>query len=250
MSSQHIDDILENFSAKKIGANSDWFVEYSTTRSSSFKDQLDRLRPALPPPPASILDVGAAPFVVSEALAKLGYNVTALDLKPERFENLHHLVVKVVKGDAEIPEAIVFDDHFDVILLSHVIEHFRLDLIGTLTGLKKLLKPNGILIVETPNLLSVMGWISLFRKGVAYSCAGSVHHEWSKLAALGHMGHVREYTAAEVSDLLGGVGFAIESIRYTGLIQQGSYKKRAIRLLQHLFPNLRSNLQITAKAKD
>lgn len=249
MVAKYIDAVLADFGVKKIGANSDWFVQYSTARSSAFKEQLERLQCVLPPT-ASILDVGAAPFVVSEALSQLGHTVTALDLQPERFENIHHLSVNLVQGDVEIPEALVFDEKFDVILLSHVIEHLRLDLIGTLLGLKKLLKPNGKLIIETPNLLSIMGCISLLTKGVAYSCASSLHHEWSKLAELGHMGHVREYTAAEIRDLCVGIGFEVENITYTDLVSPNNWKRKSIRVLQQLFPKLRSNLVFIVTSKD
>ena len=136
------------------------FQSYSTNRSNHFVTQLARIYPLLPSTTRhpSILDIGAAPFVISQALSDIGYNVSAVDLDPDRFDNLHRLGLNIVKGDGEIPQSLHFDQKFGVVLLSHVIEHFRLDLISTLEGIKDLLKHNGILIIETPNLLSIKGW--------------------------------------------------------------------------------------------
>jgi len=87
------------------------------------------------------------------------------------------------------------------------------------------------------------------RKGVAYSCAGSLYHEWSKLSRLGHMGHVCEYSAAEISDLLAGVGFQITMTSCVDYVKSRGYKGAAIRVIQKIFPSLRSNILIVATIK-
>jgi len=190
-----VEQVLKSYKENQIGQNSDWFVDYSEGRVNNFIEQLARYRKILPPPHSSsevtILDIGAAPFVCAEALVALGYRVSAVDLNPDRFENIDKLRCQVVKGNGETPKSLDLNNaSFDVVILSHVIEHFRHNLIETLSDIKLLLKPRGCLIIDTPNLLSVKGLYSIFNRGVAYSCAGSLYHEWSKITTLGHMGHV------------------------------------------------------------
>ena len=241
-----IREILDFYQSRSVGRNSEWFQSYSQNRADLFAHQLKNLLPLIPDG-ASVLDIGAAPFVVCEALSRKGCDVTAVDLAPERFDNLNCLTTKILKGDGEDPSSLQLEHPFDVIILSHVIEHFRRDLVGSLCGLRDLMHPDSIIIIETPNLLSLRGWISLFRRGVAYSCAGSLYHEWSKLSRLGHMGHVREYTSAELTDLLNGCGFDVKSLNYDGLVSsKNTFKRAALSACYEIFPSLRKNLLITA----
>jgi len=55
---------------------------------------------------------------------------------------------------------------------------------------------------------------------------------------------VREYTAAEMYDLLSGVGFSVESISYHGVINPKNVKSRLINLFQQVFKKLKLNLQV------
>ena len=245
-----IEKILIDYNKNSIGQNSQWFINYSINRKESFLSSLNQLLSYLPPPPASILDVGSAPFVLPEALARLGYEVSALDLAPERFENLDKLSCTVVKGNAELPNTIVLNERFDVILLSHVFEHFHLDILASLEGIKSLLKPSGLLVLDTPNLLSIIGWRNLILRRTAYSCANSVYHELSKLKRIGHMGHIREYTQVELKELLEGCGFAIEKIEHQDYLVGGGWKRNILRFLQLVFPGLKMNIHIQARRLD
>ena len=66
---------VDFFLGERIGANSGWFKEYISNRQMHFIKQLDRWKNTLPTPPAQILDIGAAPFLISECLSRLGYTV-------------------------------------------------------------------------------------------------------------------------------------------------------------------------------
>jgi SAM-dependent methyltransferase len=69
----------------------------------------------LPPPPARVLDAGAGTGFLSLAAARLGYQVTAVDLSPGMLARLREsaeregLTVEVVEGPAEQPPAGPFD---------------------------------------------------------------------------------------------------------------------------------------------
>lgn len=185
--------------------------------------------------------------MVAEALTNCGYHVTALDLAPVRFDRVDRLACKVVAGDLEKPAQFNVGGPFDAVIFSHVIEHLRLDLLGTLQFIRGVLTDDGLLVLETPNLLSISGWYSLLTKRTAYSCAGSVYHEWSKIGRFGHMGHVREYTDNELYDLLVKSGFRVEAIGHIGFLQRNTIKNLVARLLQRLFPRLRLNISLVAR---
>ena len=59
----------------------EWFDDhYRTTRGMVRRELvLERLRAAIPPPPASVLDVGGGSGAIAIPLAELGYRVTLLD---------------------------------------------------------------------------------------------------------------------------------------------------------------------------
>lgn len=73
------------------------------------------LRRALPDPPARVLDVGAGTGFLSIAAARLGHEVTSLDLAPAMLEHLREnaraagVQTEVVEGPAEQPPPGPFD---------------------------------------------------------------------------------------------------------------------------------------------
>jgi SAM-dependent methyltransferase len=77
----------------------------------------------LPPPPASVLDVGAGTGFLGLQLAALGYAVTALDLSPGMLAKLRDAAVRtaldltVVEGPADQPP----EGPFDVITERHLL---------------------------------------------------------------------------------------------------------------------------------
>lgn len=95
------------------------------------------------------------------------------------------------------------DRHFDVILCCEVIEHLTNDPCAALTHLKDALKPDGHLILTTPN---VARWQS-----VARLLAG--HNIYDDYSAYGPYGrHNREYTPDEMRRLLEHMGFEVEEM--------------------------------------
>jgi 2-polyprenyl-6-hydroxyphenyl methylase/3-demethylubiquinone-9 3-methyltransferase len=104
---------------------------------------------------ARVLDVGCGAGLLSEALARAGGQVTALDLAPELVEiaKLHLLesgltvdyrLQSVEAIAAEMPEA------FDVITCMELLEHVP-DPGSVLQACARLLKPGGTLFVSTLN---------------------------------------------------------------------------------------------------
>jgi SAM-dependent methyltransferase len=168
-------------------------------------------------PDGLILDVGAAPFMLSIGLSRAGHAVRALDLHPDRLADIiktHGL--QVDRCDVEQDRWPVDDGTVQTIAFFEVFEHLRLDLNRTMSELRRVLSPTGRALISTPNLRSLAGLFNLVHKGRSYSCLGDIHAEWNKLQTLGHMGHVREYTAWDLVPYFEALGLTVEEIIFRG----------------------------------
>jgi SAM-dependent methyltransferase len=200
--------------------------------------------------PRRILNVGAAPFIFEAACRRAGIRAdfVSLDLAPDRFRNLDsELGVNAVKLDIERAgeDEVARLGRFDCIVFSELFEHLRFDLLGTMRRLARLLDPEGRLYLATPNGGGVKGVKRvLFQRRSGPDPVSA----WSKLERLGHMGHVREYTAREVQAVLKHCGFAIERqiYRHHRRPTLDSAFKRA---LYSVMPGLAENILIVARKK-
>jgi SAM-dependent methyltransferase len=94
----------------------------------------------LPDKSVRILDIGCANGGLLGYLKKLGYNnLCGLDPSP--------ICAETTKQKFELPDSFGV---FDVIILSHVLEHIQ-DVSSALTNLKDILDKNGILYAEVPD---------------------------------------------------------------------------------------------------
>lgn len=108
----------------------------------------------LPPPPVRILDVGACESPLALMLASIGYQVTAVDLRPYPFT---HSNLKVVSGDVT---KLALSGKFDVVICLSTLEHIGLPVYGGRTMLAgdtlaiqrmyHWLKPGGNLLLTVP----------------------------------------------------------------------------------------------------
>lgn len=101
--------------------------------------------------------------------------------------------------DAE-SETFPYDDaSFDTVVCSEVIEHLRHDPAYMLGEINRVLKPNGKLILTTPNITSVFALYRLL--------SGYHPQAWSAYTGKDGDRHNREYTPTEISRLLQWAGF-------------------------------------------
>jgi SAM-dependent methyltransferase len=189
-----------------------------------------------------ILEIGAVPLLLSGALRKLDFNVQALDHRPERFQSAaKRLGIPLVKCDIEAEELPFADSSFDGVVFNEVFEHMRINLIFTMSEILRVLRPGGLLLMSTPNLRCLDGMIGYLRRGRPCANSADLYTEYLKIQKLGHMGHVREYTAAEVSDFLQQIGFEVK-----GVIRRGGYHKPWKRVVIRLLPTFRPFMTIIA----
>ena len=162
---------------------------------------------------------------------------------PQRYaRSIQNLGVKVLSCDVENETLPIPDGQYDAVIFFEIFEHLRIDPIFTMKEVLRILKPNGILLLSSPNLKSINGLKNYLLRDRAYSCCGDIYSEFMKLETLGHMGHVREYTITEVTDFLRKIGFEIDKIIYRGRIA-GTISKLIIRL----FPSLRPFVTYVAR---
>ena len=96
-----------------------------------------------------VLDVGFGDGSFIENARSMGWRVVGTDFDPEVVENARRRGVDARLGTIESVEG-----PFDVITMSHVIEHLH-DPVSVLRGCHRLLTPGGTLWLETPNVQAV-----------------------------------------------------------------------------------------------
>ena len=196
----------------------EWNSSYLENHKLRIASDLDIVRSRAPPEPhQKILEIGSIPLLLTAALSKCGYHIIGCDIAPERYASvIANTGIEVVKCNIETDIFPFSDNFFDVIICNEIFEHLRLNPIFTLSEVLRILKPNGQLMLSTPNLRSLKGITNFLVRNKAYSCSGNIYVEYQKLSKLGHMGHVREYTTTEMVEFLENLGFVVTRILFRG----------------------------------
>jgi len=158
-----------------------------------------------------ILNIGGAPYLFEMILKeeKPDLELVTVDLEPGRFPGAGEaLGIRVIGGDVESPNW-QLEQKFDCIVFAEILEHLRIDLLGTLIRVRDHLTTQGILYLTTPNGLSFWNIFKHYTRG---RTGPSPTMEWRKLSSIGHMGHVREYSTVEVTELLTSCNFTIDNV--------------------------------------
>jgi SAM-dependent methyltransferase len=118
-------------------------------------------------PNERVLDIGCGDGALVRTLQEFGAAPTGVDLDPEgaRFIEQTYGIPVVV---SPFETACFADGQFDAIVATHVIEHF-FEPVEAMQRMRRLLKPNGLLVLETPNIL---------RPKVGYRRLFSVPHNY------------------------------------------------------------------------
>ena len=194
-------------------------------------------------PGARLLEYGAVPLLLTAALDELGYDVSALDLAPDRFGSaIAELRLDVRRCDVERQAVPFASATFDLVLFNEIFEHLRIDPVFTLGEALRVLRPRGVLLLSTPNLRSWRGLRHLLLHDRAGTSAGDVYEQYRKLETLGHMGHVREYTVTETAEFLRRVGFVVERV-----VHRGGHGTGVVGLAERLAPRLRPFFTLVAR---
>jgi glycosyltransferase involved in cell wall biosynthesis/ubiquinone/menaquinone biosynthesis C-methylase UbiE len=159
------------------------------------------------PPPARVVELGAAPGDQIAALARAGYEATAVDIgiasdewadgREGRMVNLLDTAgVRLVSWDLEQSPYPLEDDAFDAVVMTEVFEHLREYPIRSLHEAARVLRPGGRLYFTTPNAAYVKNRVELL---LGRSVATPLD-DW--IGGLPHARHAREYTLGEIERLM------------------------------------------------
>ena len=220
----------------------EWLSRYHQTHRARLASDL-RIIQRHAKPHATILEYGAIPLLMTAALDELGFQVEGLDIAPDRFATaISDLRLRVHRCDVEKEAVPCGSATFDLVLFNELFEHLRINPIFTLGEAHRVLKPDGRLLLSTPNLRSLWGLRNLLVHDLGYASSGGIYEQFEKLDTLGHMGHVREYTVREVSDFLGRIGFEVDKVIFRGGHQAG-----LVGVAERTFPGLRPFFTLVAR---
>jgi 2-polyprenyl-3-methyl-5-hydroxy-6-metoxy-1,4-benzoquinol methylase len=173
---------------------------------------------------ARILDVGCFNGYISILFKQLGYQVTATDvcLLAEHRSIFQPAGIEFVLANMNEldPFKNLTGQSFDVVIIAQVIEHILNYPLGLIRDLAELMRPGGLMILTTPNPVTVMAAVRILKgKSVLWGTRDFIDEpkiENGRIISKGEI-HYREYTSDELCHLLGGAGLQVERQRYVGL---------------------------------
>jgi len=190
-------------------------------------DLLSRVSPV----GSQILDVGAWPGTLGVCLQRAGWRVIAIDKAPERVPADVHGIHEILSGQHQHDgkdslvtickkEGILIEhldiermplpfagDSIDGIIFTEVIEQMWCNPLYALGELNRVLKTKtGCMILSTPNLTALRHRLN-FLTGRIHDVIENPFISFLKAKRLGHMGHLRLYSPAELETMLTLMGF-------------------------------------------
>jgi 2-polyprenyl-3-methyl-5-hydroxy-6-metoxy-1,4-benzoquinol methylase len=124
------------------------------------------------PSKGRLLEIGSYLGIFLDRIRADGWQ--AVGLEPARDAanyaraKYHHEII-----DGVLPAASVPDGHFDAVVMLHVIEHMP-DPMANVREIRRMLKPGGVLAVETPRFNSLMFKILGHRERSIQNCQGHI----------------------------------------------------------------------------
>ncbi|MEX1104202.1 MAG: methyltransferase domain-containing protein, partial [Dehalococcoidia bacterium] len=179
------------------------------------------------------LELGSPPFHITLLMQKLrnyDLQLTAYpsderrelvqEIESPEYGERHRYVC--VCFDAET-ERFPFDDNsFDVVIWSEVIEHLTQNPVHTLGEIHRVLKPGGCVVISTPNASRADSVLTLAR-------GYNIYDPYHLGAVLAGSRHSREYTYAELVDLVRGCGFEVDRAEDIDIYPPWSRLSRVVR---------------------
>ena len=163
------------------------------------------------------LELGSPPFNISLLMQKfrnydLLYSGSAADGRTEIISEMESAAYderhefRFTCFDVEGDRFPYDDNSFDLVIFCEVIEHLRENPLHTLSEIHRILRPGGAMILTTPNVSRFDNLVNLGRGRNIYD----PYHLGSPFSGSRHL---REYTFAELHDLVTGCGFQIERMQ-------------------------------------
>lgn len=177
--------------------------------------RFDALVDALPTAPATVLDVGAAPYQLTSRLAAAHPDAEfyGINLGDGDEYTIHRTgkPVEVRECNIETDAWPFATASMEVVVMGAILEHL-LDPLAALTEARRVCRDDGVLVLSTPNAARLI-------QRVRAVCGQNVFDAFDPESRYGR--HNREWTAAEVRNLLDAAGWHVESVATVRLSRQG-----------------------------
>jgi len=151
---------------------------------------------------ARVCDLGCGGGEMLRGLRNLGHDVLGVDPNPTAIANGARTGVRVLPGTAEDLPADCPRDAFDVVVMSHSLEHCR-DPLRALRHAASLLRPAGKLVCDVPNHASA----GFARAGSCWFHTDAGRHLWF-------------FTPTSLRALAAATGLAVDGFEFDGFARQ------------------------------
>jgi len=168
-----------------------------------------------------ILEIGAFLGVVSIVLSKFGFDVTATDIEeyiscPNLQKIFKENNVKYLSCDLRDYHLPFDNEEYDAVIMCETLEHLNFNPLPVIQEINRILKSNGLLYLTLPNIASL-------RNRKALLSGNSIHNPikdfFAQLNSNANMIvglHWREYTTAEIKEMLEMMNFEVSYQNYEG----------------------------------
>lgn len=164
--------------------------EYSLIHQNRYKYILKQIEKLGLPKGAKILDVGCFPLDLFKMLEARGYEMFGISSEHEKVKHKNVVALNIESDKLPFEK-----ETFNLVLFSEVMEHMVGNPAVYLDKFWKVLKPNGYLLITTPNAIHIKHRFELLlgknQNFPLFQFDGSIYHR-----------HNREFTLSEVKDIL------------------------------------------------
>ena len=158
---------------------------------------------ALAEHPARVLDIGCSSGYLARPLAASGASVVGIELDPDAADAARTICDAVLVGDVESMELPLEPGSFDVVLCGDVVEHLR-EPERTLSRLRPFLRPEGRLVLTTPNVANWAMRLSLLGGRWRYTDRGILDRT-----------HTHLFTRKSLVETVTRAGYRVVSLDHT-----------------------------------
>lgn len=150
-----------------------------------------------------VLDVGCSSGYLARPLVERGCAVVGVEFDPAAAEEARSVCMDVLVGDVETMELPFDQASFDVVLCGDLIEHLR-DPEAFLARVRPLLRPDGRLVLTTPNVANWSMRLGLLAGRWRYTERGILDRT-----------HTHLFTRKTLSETLERAGYRIDVLDFT-----------------------------------
>lgn len=200
-------------------------------------------------PVREVLEIGAFFGLVSICIAKLGYRMVASDIpeymslqaQKDRFGRHGIEIAHVRLEDYLLPFE---DERFDAIIMTEVLEHLNFNPLPLIKEINRIGAPDSLFYLSLPNLAQLSNRTRLVRGISNLSPIQSYFDQLDPESLEIANGHWREYTAAEIREMLERMGYEIERQYFfckSETLPGRGLRQQLGRLFYRTFPSLKEN---------